>query len=86
MLNKLGSTTLESRRQTAKVVMMNRVVINLVDINARSVLIPTGVNTRGHANRYIVPLPPSTPTSFPFSQMQYAYGVVSQNRWSLPRP
>ncbi|KAH3755645.1 hypothetical protein DPMN_190343 [Dreissena polymorpha] len=50
MMNTLGSTTLESRRQTAKVVMMYRIV----DINARSVLIPAGVHSRGYANRYIV--------------------------------
>ncbi|KAH3863342.1 hypothetical protein DPMN_026327 [Dreissena polymorpha] len=33
-----------------------RIINNLVDINARSVLIPAGVHTRGHANCYIVPL------------------------------
>ncbi|KAH3821396.1 hypothetical protein DPMN_123160 [Dreissena polymorpha] len=43
------------RRQAAKVVMMYRIVNNLVDIDSRSVLIPAGVHTRGHANRFIVP-------------------------------
>ncbi|KAH3790471.1 hypothetical protein DPMN_168673 [Dreissena polymorpha] len=36
--------------------MMYRIINNLVDSNARSVLIPAGVHTRGHANCYIVPL------------------------------
>ncbi|KAH3814622.1 hypothetical protein DPMN_143127 [Dreissena polymorpha] len=49
----------------AKVVVMYRIVNNLVDINARSVLIPAGVHTRGHANRYIVPF--TTVNAYQFS-------------------
>ncbi|KAH3793361.1 hypothetical protein DPMN_146869 [Dreissena polymorpha] len=63
-MNKLGLTALESRSLTAKVVIMNRIVNNLVDINARTVLIPTGVHTRGHAKRYIVPF--TTVNAYPF--------------------
>ncbi|KAH3862054.1 hypothetical protein DPMN_025011 [Dreissena polymorpha] len=35
--------------------MMYRVIKNLVDIRAHHILIPTGVHTRGHANRYLKP-------------------------------
>ncbi|KAH3853371.1 hypothetical protein DPMN_095893 [Dreissena polymorpha] len=35
--------------------MMYRVINNLVDIRAQHILIPTGVHTRGHANRYLQP-------------------------------
>ncbi|KAH3883006.1 hypothetical protein DPMN_006954 [Dreissena polymorpha] len=45
--------------------MIYRIINNLVDINARSVLIPAGVHTRGHANCYIVPL--TTVNAYQFS-------------------
>ncbi|KAH3701158.1 hypothetical protein DPMN_076141 [Dreissena polymorpha] len=45
--------------------MMYRIINNLVDINARSVLIPAGVHTRGQANYYIVPL--TTVNAYQFS-------------------
>ncbi|KAH3733263.1 hypothetical protein DPMN_039688 [Dreissena polymorpha] len=35
--------------------MMYRVINNLVDIRAQHILIPTGVHTWGHANRYLQP-------------------------------
>ncbi|KAH3773029.1 hypothetical protein DPMN_174378 [Dreissena polymorpha] len=40
----------------------------MVDINASSELIPTGVHTRGHANRYIVPF--TTVNAYQFSFFQ----------------
>ncbi|KAH3790465.1 hypothetical protein DPMN_168667 [Dreissena polymorpha] len=67
--------------------MMYRIINNLVDSNARSVLIPAGVHTRGNANCYIVPL--TTVQRLPvylLTQLEYASGMLSQNRWTLSRP
>ncbi|XP_060607677.1 uncharacterized protein LOC132759834 [Ruditapes philippinarum] len=52
MMEALSWDTLEARRQQTKAVMMYRVIISLVDIRAHHILIPAGVHTRGHANRY----------------------------------
>ncbi|KAH3877959.1 hypothetical protein DPMN_001838 [Dreissena polymorpha] len=82
-MNNLGWTTLESRRQTAKVVIVYMIVNNMVDINARrSVLIAAGVHTRGYANRYIVPFTTVNAYQFPV----FPTGIRLQNRWSLPCP
>ncbi|KAH3775109.1 hypothetical protein DPMN_176506 [Dreissena polymorpha] len=48
--------------------MMYRIVNNMVDINARSVLIPTGLHTRGNANHFIVPF--TTVNAYQFSFFQ----------------
>ena len=55
MMAALCWDTLESRRQQSKAVMMYRVINSLVDVRAQHILIPAGVHTRGHANRYLQP-------------------------------
>ncbi|KAH3887499.1 hypothetical protein DPMN_011516 [Dreissena polymorpha] len=45
--------------------MMYRVINNLVDIRAQHILIPTGVPTRDHANRYLQPF--TSVNSYKFS-------------------
>jgi hypothetical protein len=55
MMEALSWDTLEARRQQTKAVMMYRVINSLVDIRAHHILIPAGVHTRGHANKYLQP-------------------------------
>ena len=55
MMKQLDWEPLHARRQQSKAVMMYRVVNNLLDVKAQGVLIPAGVHTRGHGNRYHQP-------------------------------
>ena len=55
MMENLGWEQLQTRRQQAKTIMIYRIVNQRVDIQAASLLIPTGTHTRGHANRFLVP-------------------------------
>ena len=53
MMQDLGWEQLQTRRQQNKTVMMYRIVNNLVEIPANQYLIPTGVSTRGHQQRFL---------------------------------
>ena len=55
MMEDLGWEQLQTRRQQAKTIMLYRIVNQLVDIQAASLLIHAGTHTRGHANRFLVP-------------------------------
>ena len=55
MMKQLDWETLQARRQQSKAVMMYRVINNLVEVRAQGILVPAGVHTRGHGNRYQQP-------------------------------
>ena len=55
MLTRLQWPTLQERRCTAKVIMIYRISYCLVDIPAAAHLHPSGLSTRGHTLRYLVP-------------------------------
>ena len=55
MMENLGWEQLHARRQQTKAIMLYRIVNQLVDIQAASILIPTGTHIRGHVNRLLPP-------------------------------
>ena len=55
MMKRLDWDTLKAHRQHSKAIMMFRIVNNLVDIQSQHILLPAGVHTKGHANRFLVP-------------------------------
>ena len=55
LLQELGWEDLKSRREQNKVEMMYRIVNNLVEIRADQYLTATGISSRGHHQRFLVP-------------------------------
>ena len=55
MLRQLQWQSLQSRRETAQMTMMYRIVYHLVDIPADQYLHPSSLRTRGHQLRFLVP-------------------------------
>ena len=55
MLEDLKWTTLESRRQQARLAMMYRIRFDLVDINWKDYLREAKSRTRGHNSRFLIP-------------------------------
>ena len=53
MIQDLELKHLQTRRQHVKAAMLYRIVHQLVDIHAVTILIPIGAYTRGHANRFL---------------------------------
>ena len=54
MLNHLSLEPLQSRRNTAKLIVMYKIVHHLISIPP-TLLIPTGTITRGHQQRFLIP-------------------------------
>ena len=78
MMEDLGSEQLQTRRQQTKAIMLYRIVNQLADIQAASLLIPIGTHTRGHANRFWV-------TYCSINAYKYSFYPSSIHIWnSLP--
>ena len=56
MLQKLGWPTLEQRRNNSKIIMLYKIIHNVVHIDYSDVLIEKTNCTRGHSQRFHVPL------------------------------
>ena len=55
MLQDLQWPDLQTRRQQAKTVMMYKIINHLVEVDSKTILIPAGVHTRGHAEKFLTP-------------------------------
>ncbi|XP_052269835.1 uncharacterized protein LOC127871151 [Dreissena polymorpha] len=99
MMKRLEWDTLEARRQHSKAVMMFSFVNNLVDIQSQHILLPAGVHTRGHSNRFLVPFASVNAYNYSFfpSGIRIWYSLpeatimapsldVFKTRMDIPRP
>ena len=66
MLQKLGWPTLEQRRDNSKIIMLYKIIHNVVHIHYSDVLIENTNRTRGHSQRFHVPLTRINPYHYSF--------------------